>query len=154
MAQKYSCFQSLAGKLPSWKSPIMTPAEGAERSLHLYPALQVSSKFVKPAKSSWRCKAQQVQSSESLCTLIPSLHKADACRLRFYCRKWVYRILYRIPYSPSSSRDVTFFLIWRFEPCSLKVNTFVLPSLVYVRLSDICIFTRCITADPQGLDGD
>lgn len=87
MAQKYSCFQSLAGKLPSWKSPIMTPAEGAERSLHLYPALQVSSKFVKPAKSSWRCKAQQVQSSESLCTLIPSLHKADACRLRFYCRK-------------------------------------------------------------------
>lgn len=35
-----------------------------------------------------------------------------------------------------------FFLIWRFEPCSLKVNIFLLPSLVYVRLPDICIFTE------------
>lgn len=58
MAQKYSCFQSLAGKLPSWKSPTITPGEGAERSLHLYLALQVSSEFVKPAKSSQRCRTQ------------------------------------------------------------------------------------------------
>lgn len=39
-------------------------------------------------------------------------------------------------------RGRNFFLIWRFEPCSLKVNIFLLPFLVYVRLPDICIFTE------------
>lgn len=44
MVQKYSCFQSLivlVGKLPSWKSPTINTAEGAEHFLHLYTALQV-----------------------------------------------------------------------------------------------------------------
>lgn len=126
MVRKCRCFQSLivpVGKLPSWKSPTINTAGGAELSPSpVYstpgtPGCQICQQL-----QALCCKMAEMQKTGSPhVSLLPTSTKQKACRLRFCCIKRVYRILYRNPYTDSSSRDLFFFLnlkIWAMFPKS------------------------------------
>lgn len=156
MAQKYSCFQSLAGKLPSWKSPIITQerVQSVPFTCIQHSRYPVSlSNLPRAHDAARRSKRKTVNPRVSL---FPTSTKQMPAGLDFTVEHEFTGSFTEFPTDPALPGTGLFFnlKIWAMFPKSEHLFS-PLPCVCTVtRHVHFYRTTRWVTADPQGLDSD